>query len=294
MKKILAIVLITAFSFQLNLAQKIDERLRVFPKEMAKGYIQPLVDIMGANLNSGLYHTASTSKLFGFYVGVKAILGFVPSSAKTFTADFGSDYSPSQVETATVLGDKDGGKTVRFKNAIEIKLPGGLGLKAVPLLIPQVSVSTANTEILIRYLPAIQISKDMGSINLVGIGLAHSISQYIPLFPIDLAVQGVYQRFKVGGYFEATALNFNIHASKSFLLLTIYAGVGYETFSTKINYTYTVPGSDISQQFTLELKGQNNFRITAGIKLGLGFFDINADYSIGKFNVASAGIGFSF
>jgi len=61
---------------------QVDQKLGNFPQSAAKGYIQPLVDVMGANLNSGLYHTASMSKLFGFYVGVKAMAVFIPSSIR--------------------------------------------------------------------------------------------------------------------------------------------------------------------------------------------------------------------
>lgn len=82
---------------------QVDKNLGSFPESAAKGYIQPLVDVMGANLNSGLYHTASMSKFLGFYVGVKGMAVFVPSSMKKFTAELGSDYNPSRVETATVF-----------------------------------------------------------------------------------------------------------------------------------------------------------------------------------------------
>ncbi|CUU04307.1 hypothetical protein JGI1_00959 [Candidatus Thermokryptus mobilis] len=274
---------------------QVDENLTSFPQSAAKGYIQPLVDVMGANLNSGLYHTASMSKLFGFYVGVKAMGVFVPSSMKTFTAELGSDYDPSTVNTATVLGDKNAGAKTKYKNIQDVNLPGGVGLEVVPLAVPQVAFSTMNSELLVRFVPSIKIDDDIGSVNLLGIGLGHSISQYIPMFPINVAIQGVYQQLKVGSYLKATALNVNVHASKSFIFFTLYGGVGYESFSADINYTYEppLPGAQ-KQNLSFSLKGKNNFRATAGFKLGLAIFDLNVDYSVGNVNVLSAGFGFSF
>jgi len=274
---------------------QVDQKLGNFPQSAAKGYIQPLVDVVGANLNSGLYHTASMSKLFGFYVGVKAMAVFVPSSMKDFIAELNSDYNPSTVKTATVFGDKDAGATTRYKNIQDVKLPGGIGLTIAPLAVPQVAVSTMNSELLVRFVPSVKINDEVGDVNLLGIGLGHSVSQYIPMFPINVAIQGVYQQFKVGSYLKATALNVNVHASKSFVFFTLYGGVGYETFSADVNYSYKPPIAGAQEQsFSFSLKGKNNFRATAGFKLKLVVFDLNVDYSVGSVNVLSAGFGFSF
>jgi hypothetical protein len=274
---------------------QVDQKLGNFPQSAAKGYIQPLVDVMGANLNSGLYHTASMSKLFGFYVGVKAMAVFVPSSMKDFIAELGSDYNPSTVKTATVFGDKDAGKTTKYKDSLDVPLPGGIGLTIAPLAVPQVAVSTRNSELLVRFVPSIKINDEVGKVNLLGIGLGHSVSQYIPMFPIDVAIQGVYQQLKVGSYLKATALNVNVHASKSIVFFTLYGGVGYETFSADVNYSYKLPIAGAQEQsLSFSLKGKNNFRATAGFKLKLVVFDLNVDYSVGSVNVLSAGFGFSF
>ncbi|MFN3135153.1 MAG: DUF6588 family protein, partial [Candidatus Kryptonium sp.] len=276
---------------------QVDRNLGSFPESAVKGYIQPLVDVMGANLNSGLSHTASMSKFFGFYIGVKGMAVFVPSSMEKFTAELGQYYDPQSVKTATVFGDKDGGakgiRYTKYPDGVYVDLPGGIGLKLVPLAVPQVAISTMNSELLVRFIPSIKINDDIGSVNLLGIGLGHSISQYIPMFPVNVAIQGVYQQLKVGNYLKATALSANVHVSKSFIFFTLYGGAGYETFSADINYSYKPP-IGASQEISLNLKGKNNFRATAGFKLGLAIFDLNVDYSIGNVNVLSAGFGFSF
>lgn len=292
MRKLVILVGIL-FVFSSIAFSQVDQNLTKFPESAVKGYIQPLVDVMGANLNSGLYHTASMSKFFGFYIGVKGMAVFVPSSMKSFTAELGSDYNPSRVETATVFGDKDGGARTRYKNLQDVNLPGGIGLKLVPLAVPQVAISTMNSELLVRFVPSIKINDDVGSVNLLGVGLGHSISQYIPMFPINVAIQGTYQQLKVGNYLKATALSANVHISKSFIFFTLYGGAGYETFSADINYSYKPP-IGTAQEISLSLKGKNNFRATAGVKLGFAIFDLNVDYSVGSVNVLSAGFGLSF
>lgn len=289
------IIMLGLFLFLSSLVfSQVDKNLGGFPQSAAKGYIQPLIDVMGANLNSGLYHSASMSKLFGFYIGVKGMVVFVPSSMKSFTAELGSDYNPSTVETATVLGEKNGGAKVRYKGLVDVNLPGGIGLSAVPLAVPQASFSTMNSEVLVRFVPSIKINDDVGKVTLFGIGLGHSISQYIPLFPVNVAVQGTYQQLKIGSYLKATALNVNVHASKSFIFFGVYAGVGYESFSTDVNYSYTPPQGGTTQNISFSSKGKNNFRATAGLNFKLFLLDLNVDYSIGKVGVLSAGLGFSF
>jgi hypothetical protein len=142
------IIILGLFLFLSSIAfSQVDKNLGSFPESAAKGYVQPLIDVMGANLNSGLYHSASMSKLFGFYIGIKGMVVFVPSSMENFTAELGPDYSPSTVKTATVFGEN--GARVRYKGLMDVDLPGGIGLSAVPLAVPQASFSTMNSEILV-------------------------------------------------------------------------------------------------------------------------------------------------
>jgi len=82
---------------------------------------------------------------------------------------------------------------------LDFKMPNGGNLTAIPMLIPQVLVGLpAGNELMLRIFPKVKISEDIGDLSFWGIGVKHSISQYIPLVPIDLAVQAVYQQMKAG------------------------------------------------------------------------------------------------
>lgn len=98
-----SLVILTIVAAPSVVAQSIDQRLQSFSINYAKGYVQPLVDAFGANLNSGLYQSADTEDDLDIYVGIKIIGTFITSDMQTFNT--ASPYDPGQTSrTATVLG----------------------------------------------------------------------------------------------------------------------------------------------------------------------------------------------
>ena len=218
-------------------------------------------------------------------------------------------------ETATVFGE-DGGDIVHNSlledpalglsqddlEALDISLPNGANLPAVPLMVPQFNVGLpAGNELMIRGFPKYELSKDVGDVGFWGVGLKHSISQYIPLVPIDIAVQGVYQSLYVGDIIELSNLAFNAEISKKLLMWTLYGGLGYEQTKLKAEYETEIMVYDGVDSFEsqpldidFEIDGDNNFRTTFGIRYSLLLLKLNVDYTISKYNVFNAGIGISF
>ena len=79
------------------------------------------------------------------------------------------------------------------------------------------------TEALFRYVPKIDVGgKDL---SLFGLGIKHSVSRYIPLIPVDVAVQVLYSTFTVTDLIDVKNLAFNVHASKTFGILIPYFGL---------------------------------------------------------------------
>jgi len=118
----------------------------------------------------------------------------------------------------------------------------------------------------------------------------------LKLLPVDIAVQGVYQVFNIGDIIKSSTFSANIHASKTFLVLTPYVGLGYE--NTKMNFEYTfdyqIPGQQPMQQdIKVAYTGENAFRAVAGISLKLAILLIHADYNLTKYPSFSGGLGFS-
>ena len=124
----------------------------------------------------------------------------------------------------------------------------------------------------------------------MGWGLRHSISQYIPLCPVDIAVGYFQQSFDVGKIIKATARLYGFQVSKSFSVLCLYGGLGFESATMDIGYTYEEEG--VSQPIQFELEGINKTRLTLGFALDLPVVKLHVDYNMASQNVISGGFAF--
>jgi hypothetical protein len=177
-----------------------------------------------------------------------------------------------------------------------------------PTLIPQIGVGTVlGTDLMVRWLPKISIP-DVGALDLFGFGLRHSLNQYIPLLPVDIAIQAVWQRLRAedslgGEVVEASTFAVNLAASRRFGVLTLYGGVQTERSDIEFSYQFDVEeevndvGEDVvvdpvDVNFTLSHMGKT--RAIFGMSVQLGPVLTNADISVGQITVVSAGFGFAF
>lgn len=294
--------------------------------DYARLYVQPLVDAFGADINSGLYHSADISSglfpLVDVYVGAEAFGAFLAPEAQTLSLNYtrtetftyeDEEYdipvTYTVADAPTVFGRSEAGEiTAQVDTTIDGRhieeersfriLPGVINTRFVPLLVPQVKVGTSliGTELTVRYLPQIDLG-DYGAFNMYGIGIRHNVSQYIPLLPLDISTQVMYQTLGIEDAEEndivsAEAWAVNVAASKSLLLLTVYGGVQIERTTVDVEYTLD-PEDDRVPETTvgLDLSGKNKVRALAGASLNLGLFNVHADYSLGNINVVSAGVG---
>jgi len=178
------------------------------------------------------------------------------------------------------------------------KIPG-IDLTTMPFVIPQVSVGLPmSTEVMLRFLPTIDAG-DVGDVDFLGIGVKHCLSQYIPvpLFPVKISGQFVWQKLTIGDLLESRHTAFNIHASKTFGLgvtITPYVGLGMESSNLKVDYTIET-GNPLNplegQHVSFDLNGDNSFRMALGARVGLPFVTLNVDYNVGEYSTISAGLG---
>jgi hypothetical protein len=163
---------------------------------------------------------------------------------------------------------------------------------------PQVTASFMNTEALIRIVPTVKAGDE--EFSFFGFGLKHNISHYIPLMPVDVAVQFLYNTLKFSDIVEGSNIAFNVHASKSFGLFTAYSGLQYE--SSNFDFNYTIEGDENSGDLSLrqdrkvsaEIEGDNNFRFILGGAVKLAMIVINADVNVSSQTVFSTGLSFEF
>lgn len=285
MKKILPVIFLL-FSIQVH-AQFAD-RITDLPIDELEDYATPLATWTGTYLNSGGYYSADVSTFFGFKLSLIGMMIMVPDDQTKFTTEDGT-------ESATFFGDK--GAAVPGTQGYVV-YPPGVNTTSVPAAMPQIAVSTLGSEVMVRFIPTTTL--DDVDVGMFGFGLKHSISQYIPLLPVDIAVQVLYNTVSIESPeldMSTSNLAFNAHASRSFGLFTLYGGLQYESTSMDIDYTFTGTGFEgvfDGDKLKLSLDGDNSVRLTLGAALRLAVLVINADVNIGSQTALVAGLNFEF
>ncbi len=285
MKKIFLLLFII-FTIQLN--AQFEDRINELSEDLQKGYTTPLATWTGTYLNSGGYFTAGVSKTFGFKLSLVGMMIMIPEDQRTFKLSDGT-------ETATFFGEK--GAAVPETEGYLV-YPPGVNQTSVPAAIPQVAFSALGTELMARFVPETVI-EDV-SIDLLGGAVKHSISQYIPLCPVDIAVQAMFNKLSIGSPdLDISTTNFaiNAHVSKSFGLAILYGGLQYEKTTMDIEYTFTgdeLEGVFENDKLKVNLEGENHVRLTLGAALKLAVFVLNADANIGSQTAFVAGLNFVF
>ncbi len=193
-------------------------------------------------------------------------------------------------------------RTVNVPSNIVALPVGGLlnDFPALPLAAPQLTIGTIlGSQFTFRYLPQIEINKEIGKLKYFGFGIQHNPGVWLgdPL-PLEVSVGFFTQTLKLGTLFEAKATAFGVNASKRIgwgaLNLTPYAGFMFESSSMTFTYNYTLdtPTGPVPQKISFKLEGQNKSRLTLGASIKLLILNFNADYNFGKFKSASAGVMF--
>ncbi|HOU95647.1 MAG TPA: hypothetical protein PLN06_03370 [Bacteroidales bacterium] len=238
--------------------------------KIIKAYISPWANAFGAGLNGGWYNTAKPHKLGGFDITTSINIGVVPKSAGTFNvSDLNLKTLQGSGTSPTISGpDIEGPKLTKTENGIELasfSLPPGTGWRYIPAPTLQAGIGLPfGTEIKVRFIPKINM-KENGSLGLWGVGIMHSIIQYLPgskLLPLDVSLFGGYTKlngdiavslqpdpevpqnysiYNISTSFNdqnisstVKALNFGLLGSANIAVLNIYGGIGYSNTKTKV------------------------------------------------------------
>jgi hypothetical protein len=253
--------------------------LRSVPADGAKyiqAYLTPWANAFGAGLNGGWYNTAKPHKLGGFDITTSLNVGFVPTSAETFDiSKIGLSSALTGTGSAsTVAGPDKAGPLMTYRvNGITLasfNAPQGTAWRYIPVPTAQVGIGLPfGTELKVRFIPKIKI-KD-GNVSLWGVGLVHSIMQYLPgnkLLPFDVSLFAGYTKLQsnvaldlqpdaaVSQAYTAPysstfpkqnlkvnveALNISAIASLNLPIITIYGGLGYCKTKTGMNFAGNFP-----------------------------------------------------
>ena len=288
------IVLVLLFAFCLPLrAQDLEDYVAKYTSANGKGYMQPLADAFGAAMNSGLYHNARIPTFgLNLYFGVETMTALIAADQKVFTAKTESPFSPeTSAEVPTIFGTTKG-YSAPGTGGTAFNFPGGLDLSKAPVAVPQLTVgSLMGTEATLRFIN-VKLDDNFGKVKLLGLGVRHNLSQYLPMLPLDVAAGLYIQKFEVGDIVEANTKYFGLQASYRAGLLTFYGGAGIESASLDITYQLESSGSTSTVNF--ELDAANSARFTVGLNLQLAVVDLHADYNFGAQKVLALGLGFGF
>lgn len=221
------------------------------------------------------------------------------------------------------------------------KMPGGTGVPISGTPVAQLGIGIyKGTEVMIRYLPTISLPYNGGNVGLFGLGVKHDIKQWIPgikLMPFDLSAMVGFTNFQYNlpvslkpesGIQQEDASNpnpdystqaldvttkattFGLIVSKKILLLTVYAGTGFNTSSTSLQmkgiYPVTVPSDNngvLSANEndykrvrnvngpSVDISGPNSPYLNAGFRLKFVVFTLGANYTLSKYSGAAVNLG---
>jgi len=267
-----------------------DKVLRQLDQNQVSGYLQPFADLTGANYNTGWYQSASIpSTGFNFEFRLVVMGASVGDDQKTFDLPLPSGFTDPTMKSPTIFGDPEGATYTDPNTGLSYSSPGGVfNTSLCPAAVPQIRIgSLYGTEAIIRFI----LIPEFGSVprgTLFGIGARHSISQYFPGLPLDIAAGGLYQSGAFGDYVDISTLALGAQASKTFEIVTLFGGLQYETATMDVKYSTSQTGTPVD----VSLDGDRAFTFTAGADLHLGPLRIHADANFGSVMNFTGSLGF--
>ncbi len=281
-------------------------------EQIIEAYFTPMAESFGAGLNNGWYNTAKPHKLGGFDLTFTLNTVIIPNTAETFNIEKagGDVFTSSEDEASTIFGSSD--KTaMTYTNSnsglsANFDMPGGLKTPALPLPMIQAGIGLIKkTAIDVRFMPMMNVGKNI-NVNLFGIGLKHDLLQWIPVvgdaIPMSLSIQGGYTTLnteleiadqKVALATKATTIN--LVASRKILMVTGYAGVGYNSSKTTFaaDANFDLGGVKFNEKVEMDFTSNNNLRANIGLRLNITLITIQADYTFAEYPTATLGLGVS-
>jgi len=281
-------------------------------EKLLEAYFSPMAESFGAGLNNGWYNTAKPHNLGGFDLTFTLNTVIIPNAAESFKIgnEFGGVFTSTETEASSIFGSSDG-TPMTYTNSntstdVNFNMPGGFKTPALPLPMLQAGIGLIkNTAIDIRYMPMLNVGNNF-NVNLFGIGLKHDLLQWIPVagdaIPMSLSLQGGYTtlntELKISGQevsLNTKATTINLVASKRLLMVTGYAGVGYNSATTTFssNANFDLGGVQFDEKVEMKFKSNKNVRANIGLRLNITLVTIQADYTFSEYPTATLGLGVS-
>src|SRR5262245_65079541 len=275
-------------------AAQLADNLGALSGENSKKYLGPLPDALSGTMNSAIFTSGNVPKVgINFNIGVK-VMGvsfsdddrlFTPTDPPGFTS-----VAPIQ-KVPTVIGDPNavsqdgqGGATQYY--------PGGFDIDQFAFAAPQLTVgSIMGTRAVVRWF-AHDFAADnfIEKISFFGIGAQHSISQYLPTLPVDLAAGVFYQSFKINDrLLDIKTVHLDVTGSRIFGLVQPYGALGLDTFKMDADYEDSNnPGTHIAVDFDRT----THVHLTAGVLANFPIVKPHGEANLAATNGVAVGLCF--
>ena len=286
-------------------------------EKFISAYFNPMSRSFGSSLNNGWYNTAKPHSLGGFDLTVTFNTVIIPDEAKLFNIQEagGSIFVSNSSEAATIFGSSEKTDMSYVSGApavggfgVPFEMPGGIiETKYISLPMIQAGIGLIkNTALDFRFMPLVNVG-DAVKANLFGIGVKHDILQWIPgigdAIPMSLSLQAGYTSLNTELNIEdqdislnTKATTINLVASKKIVMITGYAGLGYNASSTnlKADANFDIGGVQFDESLDFSLESKNNLRANIGLRFNITLVTIHADYTFAEYPTATLGLGVSF
>lgn len=272
-----------------GMGQNLDALAERFSGPNAAPYFKPLVSGAAAGLNAGLFYSARIPR-GGLHIDIRlnGMAATFSEDQRTFTASTDGDFSPaSSVETPTVIGDGTGA-VVTGAGGSRYVFPGGYDLDALGLVAPTVTLGSLwGTEMLVRFVD-IRINEDIGNLDLLGLGIRHSLSQYWSDGPLAVSAGVAWHRFRLGDLVDMDLYTAHIEAGRAWSVFDVYGGLSLGGGGADLEYTFTANGEELPVDISIDTGTQ--VQAVVGGTINLLMLHLNADYRVGSQNLLCVGV----
>ncbi len=184
---------------------------------------------------------------------------------------------------------------------LDLPLPPGIGLPALPLVMPQIALGLPmGIELTVRGMPDIE-DEEIGKISMYGGGLRLNVDQFIPipLFPVDITAGAFFSQMAIGDIIESSNMSLGLQVGKSMNLLIfgvgVYVDAAYETSSLSIGYDVDPEFGIENNRMQFDMETEPGMRFGAGLHLKLiplTYFNVHVSQTPTN-QVLTAGFGIS-
>lgn len=296
---VLALALVAApAQAQSSGSTSLEATIRQHSPTTIEGYIQPLADVLVANLSRGYFSASPVSGLLRFSVDAIVMSAVIDDGLRTYTASTPPGFVPETFETPTIFGGQ--ATPVQHSTVPGLSYRGSDGLvdgDYFPTAVPQLRVGgLLGTELAVRYFTSSLVSfvdeEDFPELKLFGLGLRHSLNRYFIGLPFDLSVAVSYSTLTLGDMIDLSGNSVGVQVGKWFGMAGVFAGLSSEGGSMNLTYTSTDPLAPGQVDFDVGVS--RSIRLSAGGGLRLGFLNLFGEAGLGDVTTFAAGLRFGY